>query len=100
MFTALMDRMSNSPTLIVSCSDSTIAQNNLRPLREGFYPGLDILVRTPQAASLLDRLAPHTQQMTVSDTTRFYLCSGQSCRTPVSDISEVMTVLNQPTGGL
>ncbi len=100
MLTTMMNRMENRPTLVVSCTDSSTARDATAPLREGFYPGLDILVRTPESARLLDRLAPHTRHMEISDTTRFYLCANESCQAPVTDINVVVAALNQPTGDL
>ena len=53
---------------------------------EGFH----VLVKTPENADVLARLAPFTADYPLSDTARYYLCEGGSCQKPTEDLDEIL----------
>ncbi len=67
--------------------DMTELQRRLAALPD---QGLHILVKTPENAGCLARLAPFTEEHPLSDTATYYLCEGGSCRQPTEDMDEVI----------
>jgi uncharacterized protein YyaL (SSP411 family) len=59
-------------------------------LRRQPRQGLTVLVKTPENAAALAELAPFTANYPVPEEgTRYYLCSGGTCRQPVSSIEKL-----------
>ncbi|MGI6175865.1 MAG: thioredoxin domain-containing protein [Christensenellales bacterium] len=65
-----------------------------KPLRETLgthlYPNLCMLVKTPENAESLSRLAPFTQSYEVyNDAPTYYLCRNQTCSAPFNGAAEL-----------
>lgn len=52
--------------------------------------GFTVLVKTPENASLLARVAPFTADYPMGQADRFYLCEGGSCQKPTENLKEIL----------
>jgi uncharacterized protein YyaL (SSP411 family) len=64
-------------------------------LREGFRPNQVVLLRTPENAAALARLAPFTETQTSLDgKATAYVCRDFACQAPTTEIGEMMNFVD------
>lgn len=78
------------PTAELICAAQAVPEELKDYLRRQPRQGLTVLVKTPENADALAELAPFTANYPVPEEgTRYYLCSGGTCRQPVSSIEKL-----------
>lgn len=78
------------PTAELICAAQAVPEELKDYLRRQPRQGLAVLVKTPENADALAELAPFTANYPVPEEgTRYYLCSGGTCRQPVSSIEKL-----------
>ena len=78
------------PTVELICAAQAVPEELKDYLRRQPRQGLTVLVKTPENADALAELAPFTANYPVPEEgTRYYLCSGGTCRQPVSSIEKL-----------
>lgn len=55
--------------------------------------GVHILVKTPENAEALSKLAPYTADYPIGDQARYYLCENKSCHQPTENLEEILEIL-------
>lgn len=60
-----------------------------------FLPQASILVKTPENAETLARLAPFTEAYPIGPREAYYLCRNRSCSAPVSTLGEILQMLRE-----
>lgn len=55
--------------------------------------GLHILVKTPENAKVLDKIAPFTKNYPITGNARYYLCENGSCRTPRESLEDILKII-------
>ena len=70
----------------------------LTALRKSYVPNKVVLLNPTQAQPPeIGRIAPYAQGMTAVDgKATAYVCSNFSCRRPVTDITEMLRLLQEP----
>ena len=78
------------PTAELICAAQAVPEELKDYLRRQPRQGLTVLVKTPENADALAELSPFTANYPVPEEgTRYYLCSGGTCRQPVSSIEKL-----------
>lgn len=77
-------------------ADAPETQALIAVLRKGFQPNQVVLLRTPENAAALARLAPFTEtQTTLDGKATAYVCRDFSCRAPTTDAAELERILSE-----
>lgn len=92
---AMMEVLYPSRELV--CVLPTAGREEMRSIRHSLASlpegGLSILVKTPENADALERLAPHTGAYPFGERAAYYLCEGESCQPPTEDLDEILKKL-------
>ena len=65
-------------------------------LRKGFRPNQVILLRTPENAEALAKIAPYTAtQASLGGKATAYVCRDFSCKAPTTDVAEMMASVEE-----
>lgn len=84
------------PSAQLVCASGTVPEELSAFLREASRPELTVLVKTPETAGALAKLAPFTEAYPIPETgARYYLCQNSVCTQPASDLSEIRRRLEQ-----
>ncbi len=87
------------PSAELVCTAQTVPEELSAFLREASWPGLTVLVKTPDTAQALDGLAPFTRTYPIPETgVRYYLCQNGACARPVDSIAAVRGQLEHGGG--
>lgn len=81
------------PTKEVVCVVKDKAQENeaVIAFRRGFYPQATIIIKTPENAASLEKIAPFTKGYSFDEPLpSFYICENQSCAPPIHSMEEVL----------
>ncbi len=96
MLCALTYLRGPSHELVIVGDDSDIDEM-LRSVRSWFLPHTALVVKTPRNVSAgLEELAPYTSEYPVPSDGHpvAYVCSGQTCSPPVTDVDELRSLLD------
>lgn len=78
------------PTAELVCTAQVVPEELIAFLRENHRPELTVLVKTPETAEALEKLALFTKAYPIPETgVRYYLCQNGACTQPVDSISKV-----------
>lgn len=88
--TAAMLALYPSREVVVVSRDAQIREELLRRMGRLYAPNMALLLKTPENAALLERLAPFTAAYPIPETgARIYLCRNRSCDSPFEDFDEL-----------
>jgi len=80
--------------VIAGRESDPVAKEMIRTVRTRYLPSVTVHFRTPPASVILDAVAPFTRTMAVEDrTTTAYVCTGHTCRVPVTTAEALQDVL-------
>ena len=85
--------------VIVGDRDGKDTKELINGLREQYFPHVLIVFKQLNADDpLLSRLAPFTQNLkSPAGTATAYVCSGNACAVPVSDLHQLLNVFGRPS---
>lgn len=91
---AFMEELWPSAELV--CASQTLPDELTAFLRDASRPELTVLMKTPETAKALDKLAPFTGAYPIPEKgTRYYLCQNGACAQPVDSIAQVKSRLEK-----
>ncbi|WP_462272082.1 thioredoxin domain-containing protein [Methanohalophilus sp.] len=94
MLTGLMLGVETNLVVIVTDSDKIGLKEMLDVVRKNYLPKTILLLKNPESARDLSRIAPYTFDMDVKEgRTTAYVCKEQSCTPPVNDPRELENLL-------
>lgn len=89
------------PSMELVCTADRVPAELTAFLRRNPHPEMSVLVKTPENQDRLSALAPFTQAYPVSShETLYYLCQNGACSQPVSNISELESLIEPQIGKL
>jgi len=83
--------------IVISGSlDAPDTRDMIAALRKGFRPNQVILLRTPENAATLAKLAPFTEaQSSLGGKATAYVCREFACKAPTTDLAEMMKFVGE-----
>ncbi|ATU08668.1 thioredoxin domain-containing protein [Methanohalophilus portucalensis] len=94
MLTGLMLGVESNLVVIVTDSGKIGFKEMMDVVRKNYLPKTILLLKNPESARDLARIAPYTLDMDVKEgRTTAYVCKGQSCTPPVNDPRELESLL-------
>ncbi|MGC9307294.1 MAG: thioredoxin domain-containing protein [Thermoplasmatota archaeon] len=81
-----------SRELVVTAPEEQDAISAIRGIQRQYLPHTVILFKREG----ITKVAPFTRDMPAGDAVTFYVCTGQTCRAPTTDISVVLDELDPP----